>query len=331
MKSEIEILIANIFLRLLESPYSSHDQKTLVLEALRAICSDPLLLTQIFLNYDCDFDAVNLYKNIVDNLTRLCSKSPSKIVTTKKDVLEAMQLKTAALETLVVILQAFLKALNLPGGDDELNKRSKLLDNLHVDIDDIVPNKNLNNENEEALPLTPSNVKNPVSSSEDELNSEDVAAKVVGAFDRKRVAEQNFVIGLVKFNLSLKAGLLFFIENNFLNLDAKEVAIFFHTHKEKLDKTQIGEALGKEPEYSFVKDKNVSVELGGEGFFFRVLHYYVDALDFEGMEFDEAIRYFLSGFRLPGEAQKVRYCDINCISSSRHELTSLYCIYSFSD
>lgn len=28
-------------------------------------------------------------------------------------------------------------------------------------------------------------------------------------------------------------------------------------------------------------------------------------MDFTGMVFDEAIRYFLQGFRLPGEAQKI--------------------------
>jgi len=35
------------------------------------------------------------------------------------------------------------------------------------------------------------------------------------------------------------------------------------------------------------------------------LHAYVDALNFEGMDFGEAIRYYLRGFRLPGEAQKI--------------------------
>ncbi|TKY65599.1 Brefeldin A-inhibited guanine nucleotide-exchange protein 2 [Spatholobus suberectus] len=50
------------------------------------------------------------------------------------------------------------------------------------------------------------------------------------------------------------------------------------------------------------------------------MHAYVDSFDFQGMEFDEAIRAFLQGFRLPGEAQKIdrimekfaeRYCKCN--------------------
>ncbi|KAL8062526.1 hypothetical protein ABFX02_02G153100 [Erythranthe guttata] len=50
------------------------------------------------------------------------------------------------------------------------------------------------------------------------------------------------------------------------------------------------------------------------------MHAYVDSFDFQGKEFDEAIRVFLQGFRLPGEAQKIdrimekfaeRYCKCN--------------------
>jgi Sec7-like guanine-nucleotide exchange factor len=35
------------------------------------------------------------------------------------------------------------------------------------------------------------------------------------------------------------------------------------------------------------------------------MHAYVDHMDFTGLTFDDAIRHFLKGFRLPGEAQKI--------------------------
>jgi len=50
------------------------------------------------------------------------------------------------------------------------------------------------------------------------------------------------------------------------------------------------------------------------------MHAYVDSFNFEKMDFGEGIRYFLQGFRLPGEAQKIdrimekfaeRYCKCN--------------------
>ena len=59
-----------------------------------------------------------------------------------------------------------------------------------------------------------------------------------------------------------------------------------------LNKTEVGEFLGKENTWK-----------GGIGV--KTLHAYVDRMDFAGLQIDEAIRMFLSGFRLPGEAQKI--------------------------
>ena len=73
---------------------------------------------------------------------------------------------------------------------------------------------------------------------------------------------------------------------------ARWPARYLLKHKDELDKTQIGEYLGREAEYQ-------------NGFSLRVLHEYARLLDFAGLVFDDAIRFFLSGFRLPGEAQKV--------------------------
>ncbi|KAL9184358.1 hypothetical protein ACHAXT_002444 [Thalassiosira profunda] len=122
---------------------------------------------------------------------------------------------------------------------------------------------------------------------------------------KKRTAQQNFEIGRVKFTLSLKGGLNFFIDSGFVELDAKDMARFLYENSETLDKTQIGEVLGKEPDSSFVKGDGVDAEKGGSGFFLQVLYHYVDMMEFSGLMFDDAIRLFLSGFRLPGEAQKI--------------------------
>jgi len=52
----------------------------------------------------------------------------------------------------------------------------------------------------------------------------------------------------------------------------------------------------------------------------EVMYAYVDYFDFGNMEFVPALRQFLDGFRLPGEAQKIdrlmekfasRYCECN--------------------
>lgn len=308
MKAEIEVFIANVFLPVLESPNCPIERKSLVLEALRALCADPMILTSIFLNYDCDFDAVNLYKTIVYHLTSLSvrGRTSSMSTTTKtKTVSEKFSLSVAGLEVLVVILQGFLKALNLPGGDDVNDEeRSKVRGSLQLDVGMAVKS-----EMDKSIRKLKSTDEETVTAEEMEsikaARDKDVAGKIVDAFDKKREAQQNFELGVIKFKLSAKQGILFFIQQGLLQMDAKAIASFCFDNKEVLDKTQIGEIFGREPEASFVKGKDIDPEKGGLGFYIRVLHHYVDSLDFNDLKFDDAIRLFLSGFRLPGESQKV--------------------------
>lgn len=56
----------------------------------------------------------------------------------------------------------------------------------------------------------------------------------------------------------------------------------------------------------FMVQKMIGDYLGQhEDFPLSVMHAYVDSLDFSGIKFDKAVRVFLNGFRLPGEAQKI--------------------------
>jgi len=86
--------------------------------------------------------------------------------------------------------------------------------------------------------------------------------------------------------------------------DPISVAKFLLDNQDRFEKTQIGELLGREAEYQ-------------NGFYVRVLQAYVRSFAFNDLNLDEAIRRFLAGFRLPGEAQKIdrimetfaeRYC-----------------------
>jgi len=109
---------------------------------------------------------------------------------------------------------------------------------------------------------------------------------------KKRRAEESEVV--LRFNQKPSAGIAF--ASKCSHIDGEEpvdVARYLLKHKDDFDKTQIGEYLGREAEYQ-------------NGFSLKVLHEYVRLMDFSGLEFDDAIRFFLSGFRLPGEAQKVR-------------------------
>ena len=331
LKQEIEVFLSNVFLRVLDSQNSSFKQKALVLESLRSLCRDPVLLTQIFLNYDCDFDAMNLYKDIVHMLTKLGGKatagSAASSAVSKRDAGQEFELSLAGIEVLVTILKAFLRALGLPGGDEEGSDDSagaRIRGILQLDVglaavaedprdaaastaastDVSVASSDNMSGSDMMVRRMEQNGSEPSSATADGVSST-AAGRIVDAFQMKRNAEQNFEIGSVKFTLSLKSGLNFFIDNGFVECDAKKVAIFFLNNKDKLDKTQMGEALGREPDAAFVKGEGIDAEKGGPGFWVRLLHHYVSSMDFTDLMFDEAIRQFLSGFRLPGEAQKI--------------------------
>jgi len=191
------------------------------------------MLTQLFLNYDCDVDAVDLYKSIVWNLSRVSTKPrmPSSYPFAAQDA----ALIQTGLEVLVVILRAFLKVLNLQGGDDEIDDSTSFLrskSNKHLGIAMAVTGDKARRKNDGAESASDSGDESSMyaqelrSICEKQGNSEGMAVKIVDAFDRKRAVQQNFENGVIKFTLSLKGGLLFFIKNGFLTLDAREVALF---------------------------------------------------------------------------------------------------------
>lgn len=45
----------------------------LVLDVISDLCRDPLALVEIFVNYDCDLDAIDLFKRIVTALAKVQS------------------------------------------------------------------------------------------------------------------------------------------------------------------------------------------------------------------------------------------------------------------
>ena len=137
--------------------------------------------------------------------------------------------------------------------------------------------------------------------------SSPIGKDAVEVFDRKQRLKEERERGILQFNLKPAKGLAFLEERGHFKHEPREVAKFLHQFRDSLDKTVIGDFLGKEKEYK-------------DGFCVRVLHEYIDMMQFAGMKFDDAIRHFLSGFRLPGEAQKIdrmmekfaeRYCTEN--------------------
>jgi brefeldin A-inhibited guanine nucleotide-exchange protein len=110
-------------------------------------------------------------------------------------------------------------------------------------------------------------------------------------------------IGVNKFNMKPKRGIEYLKQNGFVTDEPTAIADLFRNAEIGLDKTQIGDYLGE--------DKPLNK---------GVLYALVDSQEFKEMELDQALRHFLSMFRLPGEAQKIdrmmekfaeKYCTDN--------------------
>lgn len=109
--------------------------------------------------------------------------------------------------------------------------------------------------------------------------------------------------GISLFNRKPSRGIEFLIRTKKVGGGSPEDVASFLKNTSGLSETMIGDYLGEREEFPL-----------------KVMHAYVDSFNFEAMDFGEAIRFFLRGFRLPGEAQKIdrimekfaeRYCKCN--------------------
>jgi brefeldin A-inhibited guanine nucleotide-exchange protein len=75
LKSELEVFVSTIFFRILDSENSTFEHKMRVLEVFHDICRDSKDLVELFINYDCDMDAANLFSNIVSAFAKITKVS----------------------------------------------------------------------------------------------------------------------------------------------------------------------------------------------------------------------------------------------------------------
>ena len=279
LKTEIEAFVTNVFFVILDSKNSTVEHKLRVVILFEEICSDPATLAEIFLNYDCDLSAVDLFQRIVNTLAKVAKiglhdhgmntggifVAGAGVSRAEKSRQEHRELRLEAMKAVKQVLASLHESFVSPdihtsyciGG-------SKIASDSQLDQDS-----------------------NHDSTSGPEKQS------LVQIYDSKRKRREEAAKATLKFNQKPSAGIKFAAEAGLINGDdPADVAQFLLTNKEVLDKTQIGDYLGREPEYQ-------------DGFALKVLHQYLNLFDFTGLLFDDAIKFYLSGFRLPGEAQKV--------------------------
>ena len=71
LKSQIEIFFKEIFLNILETSSSSFQHKWVVIQALTRICDDAQSVVDIYVNYDCDLAAANIFERLINDLSKI--------------------------------------------------------------------------------------------------------------------------------------------------------------------------------------------------------------------------------------------------------------------
>ncbi|MQL98963.1 hypothetical protein Taro_031672, partial [Colocasia esculenta] len=274
LKAEIGVFFPMIVLRVLENvSQPNFQQKMIVLRFLDKLCTDSQILVDIFINYDCDVNSSNIFERMVTGLLKTAQGVPPGATTTLLPPQEAT-MKLEAMKCLVAILRSMgdwmNKQLRIPGSQSP--RRLETLDNNAESGNDIPVSNGNNEEPAEAVDSHPE----PANGSTESVS-----------FEQRRAYKLELQEGISLFNQKPKKGIEFLINAKKVGESPEEIAAFLKDAS-GLNKTMIGDYLGEREELSL-----------------KVMHAYVDSFDFQGMEFDEAIRAFLLGFRLPGEAQKI--------------------------
>ncbi|KAH8516697.1 hypothetical protein H0E87_004884 [Populus deltoides] len=288
LKAEIGVFFPMIVLRILENVVQPNfQQKIIVLRFLDKLCVDSQILVDIFINYDCDINSSNIFERMVNGLLKTAQGALPGTATTLVPPQE-VTMKLEAMKSLVAILKSM---------GDWMNKQLRIPDPHSAKKPDAAENS----PGSGSLPMTNGNGDEPVEGSDS--HSETLTeASDVSAIEQRRAYKLEFQEGISLFNRKPKKGIEFLINANKVGNSAEEIAAFLK-NASGLNKTLIGDYLGEREDFSL-----------------KVMHAYVDSFDFRGLEFDEAIRVFLQGFRLPGEAQKIdrimekfaeRYCKCN--------------------
>uniref|UniRef100_A0A6N2LLK1 SEC7 domain-containing protein n=1 Tax=Salix viminalis TaxID=40686 RepID=A0A6N2LLK1_SALVM len=262
-------------------------QKIIVLRFVDKLCVDSQILVDIFINYDCDINSSNIFERMVNGLLKTAQGAPPGTATTLLPPQE-VTMKLEAMKSLVAILKSM---------GDWMNKQLHIPDPHSAKKPDAAENI----PGPGSLPMANGNGDEAVEGldSHSETSTE---ASDVSTIEQQRAYKLEFQEGISLFNRNPKKGIEFLINANKLGNLVEEIAASLK-NTSGLNKTLIGDYLGEREDFSL-----------------KVMHAYVECFDFQGLDFDEAIRVFLQGFRLPGEAQKIdrimekfaeRYCKCN--------------------
>ncbi|TSK98394.1 Brefeldin A-inhibited guanine nucleotide-exchange protein 1 [Bagarius yarrelli] len=282
LKMQIEVFFKEIFLYILETSTSSYDHKWMVIQTLMSpeyVQVYAQSVVDIYVNYDCDLNAANIFERLVNDLSKIAQgRGGHELGMTPP---QELTLRKKGLECLVSILKCMV----------EWSKDQYVNPNSQTSLGQEKPIEQEANESKHpdtinrygSINSLDSTASSGIGSYSTQMSGTDNPEQFEVLKQQKEIIEQ----GIDLFNKKPKRGIQYLQEQGMLGTTPEDIAQFLH-QEERLDSVQAGEFLGDNDRLNK-----------------EVMYAYVDQMDFQGKDFVSALRLFLEGFRLPGEAQKI--------------------------
>ena len=297
LKAEIGVFFPTLVLKPLEVlnpkvPLAPYPQRRVLMALVRELCGDAEVLVDVFVNFDCDLDSSNLYERLVNALVRVAQGLPGIHDLTGTEAAREAVLKAEALECLSDSLGALgdwvdRRLLRPLPGDDAEERGGRVPREGDARRVPTGPDGDAGG--------TPGD-RAPGGALVSRASSRGID---VAGVELKRASKLEYQEAVALFNKKAKKGVAALQKIGRLGREPAEIAAFLRSAP-GLDKGVVGDYLGERD------DLNVAV-----------MHAYAESMDFAGLALDEAIRAFLAGFRLPGEAQKIdrlmeKFAELYC-------------------
>ena len=329
LKRELEVFLKEIYLAILDRRAAPSWQKSYIIQhVFRRIASDGRSMVEIYLNYDCDRQALdNMFQRIVEHVSRIAS-APIHVAGMQEqayqDHVAKLQASTAAdwrekgtlppsLATANLGTEKALSSFIDDGYPPEYAMKMQGLETLVETLKSLV--------NWAGQAIAETAVANALRDGESRRSIEDmrdsIEARAGGASsaspvmdgsvggqagtDTPSVADDDPAeLAKVKqtktalnnairqFNFKPKRGIRLLISEGFIPSQSPRDIAHFFAGNERINKKALGEFLGEGDE------ENI-----------KIMHAFIDQMDFGKTRFVDALRTFLQSFRLPGEAQKI--------------------------
>ncbi|CAF0848856.1 unnamed protein product [Adineta ricciae] len=270
LKYHFEFFITRLMeLVISEQSKVSYEQKEIALETIVQLLRIPGLPAELYLNYDCDLYSTNLF----EELTKMLSKNAFPVAGLTSTHILSLDALLSVIDHIELECQYQVQRQKNDSTSQALTRPVPCGYALAISLQNLDMNRaSVSSEARHGSRLR--------------QNRMTISSHLPSQDDLKKMKQDKKLLrqGSELFNQSASSGIKFLQENNLLAnpLDTHEIVKFLKDNP-LLDKKIIGEYLSNR--------KNI-----------HVLEQYVKTFNFEEMRVDEALRIYLSEFRLPGEA-----------------------------